>query len=364
MAIERAARKLGLPAPRRMARDAKRPNLLLEIGRGDRTLLLGAHTDTVPPGAPESWLADPYTLSERGELYTGLGVADMKGAIAALLLAVSDCDLPPDSRLLLVFAADEEGSADYGMGWLCREGLLNADAAVLFEPGSSTDESWDALYLAERGSCVLKLIASGTPGHSGHPIPHSSRAGMPFISALAALQDSDLFAKHTHPLDGTPPLVNLPTMVLGGVTPWQHPETLEAIVEIRTVPGMTERGTIETVETVLRSAGLSDRVRLDVRSWGEPTPVLDDQLLISAGRRALRATIGHEPPVGVFPAATDAGYLVAAGIPTLPALGPGTMQAIHRPNEWLRVGDLELAVTLIRTLIEAYFREDPAVASG
>jgi len=79
-----------------------------------------------------------------------------------------------------------------------------------------------------------------------------------------------------------------------------------------------------------------------------------DARLLGAARSALTRVLGRKPADAVFPASTDAGYLARSGIPTLPALGPGTLSAVHRPDEWVPRGDLERTVELVELLALAY----------
>jgi acetylornithine deacetylase/succinyl-diaminopimelate desuccinylase-like protein len=45
-------------------------------------------------------------------------------------------------------------------------------------------------------------------------------------------------------------------------------------------------------------------------------------------------------PLGVFPGGTDGSRWVAAGIPTIAALGPGLLTLAHRPNEYVEVEEI------------------------
>ena len=198
----------------------------------------------MPPGDVSAWESDPFVLSERdGRLY-GLGVADMKGSVVALLLAAARVarDPEPAGSLTIVLSADEENGAAFGMEWLAAEGLLSADCGVVVEPSSIGEASWEQMFVAQRGTCVSWLVAHGRPGHSGERVPAEERASWSFARGLTALLEADLFAGLRHPVDGTPPTVNVGTMVAGGMVPFAHPESLRAAIEVRTIEGMTEQG--------------------------------------------------------------------------------------------------------------------------
>ncbi len=107
--------ELQLPRARVIARNESRPNVLitLDFGSGGRPLVLSGHLDTKPV-ADATWSVDPFGAEVEGDRLYGLGSADMKSALAAMLAAASRLasDAPSRGRLGLLFTADEEnGSA-------------------------------------------------------------------------------------------------------------------------------------------------------------------------------------------------------------------------------------------------------------
>ena len=57
---------------------------------GDKLLVFAGHTDVVPTGPLETWSSDPFVPTHRdGRLY-GRGAADMKGSIAAMVVATEE----------------------------------------------------------------------------------------------------------------------------------------------------------------------------------------------------------------------------------------------------------------------------------
>jgi succinyl-diaminopimelate desuccinylase len=359
--IQADAASLGFPPARVVARTPNRPNLVFTLARGAPTLILAAHMDTMPPGNIASWRTDPYRLAEIDDRLVGLGAADMKGAVAATLVAAARWASSPDAAgcLTLAFTADEENGSAYGMKWLAREGLLVGDAAVVTEPSSVGQNSWEKFFVAQRGSCVCWLTARGEPGHSGALVPRGHRSSAPFAKALAALVDADLFSGLCHPVDGTPVTVNLATMVEGGMVPFAHPESLRAAVEVRTLEGMTEELVLSELRRVIAEAGLSDRVEIEPApppaNWLDPGVAVHDERLLGAARRAWTEVIGSLPDPSVMTATTDSTWLNAAGIPALPAFGPGSLGVAHKPNEWILMEDFLRAVDLFEALIRQYF---------
>jgi acetylornithine deacetylase/succinyl-diaminopimelate desuccinylase-like protein len=353
---------LGLPAASCHARDSKRPNLIVKVGSGAPNLMLAAHMDTVPPGNLRSWHTDPYQLEEVDGRLVGLGAADMKGAIAAMLFAAARIARRPEANgtLTLVFSADEENGSAYGMEWLAEEGLLVADGAAMTEPTGLGQSSWERLFVAQRGHCVSWLVARGEPGHSGMLLPRERRASYAFVKALDALLEGDAFPEWRHPVDGTTPTVNVATMVAGGMIPFAHPETLKACIEVRVIEGMTEQLVRGQLRDIVAQAGLSDRVTIEPgippTNWISPGKAVHDVRLLNAAKSAWRKILGREPVLAVMMGGTDSTHANTAGIPALPAFGPGSLSVAHQPNESFPSADLAIAIDLFESFIRSYHR--------
>ena len=90
-------------------------NVLITRGWGSPSLWFLGHTDVVPPGAENLWTAPPFAPTERNGMLYGRGVADMKGAVAAMVVALETfVQQHPQSahgQLGLLLTSDEEGDA-------------------------------------------------------------------------------------------------------------------------------------------------------------------------------------------------------------------------------------------------------------
>src|SRR5690606_41879357 len=64
-------------------------NLWATHGDGGPVLVLLGHTDVVPPGPREAWTSDPFAPEVRDGLLFGRGAADMKGSVAAFVVALA-----------------------------------------------------------------------------------------------------------------------------------------------------------------------------------------------------------------------------------------------------------------------------------
>ncbi|MBP6701228.1 MAG: succinyl-diaminopimelate desuccinylase, partial [Halioglobus sp.] len=159
--------------------------------RGDSgpILVFAGHTDVVPTGPLEQWRSPPFepTLVD-GALY-GRGAADMKGSLAAMLVACEDfVAAHPDhrGRIGFLITSDEEGDAVDGtvrvMQHLQQQGE-HIDWCVVGEP-SSSNQLGDMIRNGRRGSLGATLTVRGIQGHIAYP----QLADNPIHRALPALQ--------------------------------------------------------------------------------------------------------------------------------------------------------------------------------
>jgi succinyl-diaminopimelate desuccinylase len=141
---------------------------------GARTFVFAGHTDVVPPGPLEQWTSNPFTPVIRdGKLY-GRGAADMKGSIAAMVVACEEfIAAHPDAPVSIAFllTSDEEGPAVDGTIKVC-ERLKNRgerlDWCIVGEP-TGVARTGDMIKNGRRGTLSGKLIVKGVQGHIAYP---------------------------------------------------------------------------------------------------------------------------------------------------------------------------------------------------
>ncbi len=163
-------------------------NLWASRGTGAPHFVFAGHTDVVPPGDLNSWHSDPFEPTIRdGKLY-GRGVADMKGGIAAMIIAVEEfITANPDfpGTISFLITSDEEGPAHDGtirvLEQLKRDNV-QIDWCIVGEPVSQRMLA-DTMKLGSRGSLHGIVEFTGRQGHVGH----AQRALNPVHNTLAAL---------------------------------------------------------------------------------------------------------------------------------------------------------------------------------
>jgi succinyl-diaminopimelate desuccinylase len=141
---------------------------------GARTFVFAGHTDVVPPGPLDQWTSHPFAPVVRdGKLY-GRGAADMKGSIAAMVVACEEfIATNPDAPVSIAFllTSDEEGPAVDGTIKVCEALKIRAerlDWCIVGEP-TAVERTGDMIKNGRRGTMSGKLTIKGVQGHIAYP---------------------------------------------------------------------------------------------------------------------------------------------------------------------------------------------------
>src|SRR5690606_18765193 len=149
-------------------------NLWATHGQGGPVLVLLGHTDVVPPGPLEAWMSAPFLPEIRDGVLYGRGAADMKGSVAAFVVALERFVAAHPGHagtVALLLTSDEEGDAIDGVRRVAREFAgrgQRIDWCITGEP-SSTRVLGDLLRVGRRGSLTGTLTVRGVQGHVAYP---------------------------------------------------------------------------------------------------------------------------------------------------------------------------------------------------
>jgi acetylornithine deacetylase/succinyl-diaminopimelate desuccinylase-like protein len=375
--VQEALAALGLPRAEVLSLDPTRPNLLvtLDFGAGGRHLVLSGHLDTKPVG-DAVWSVDPLAAEVDGDRLSGLGSADMKGAVAAMLVAAGRLARGSlrRGRVSLLFTADEEDGAAFGAHHVVGAHQLDADAVVIGEPGG-LETDFDRLHLVSRGIARLRLVAHGRQGHSSLSArPGTRNAGVDVARLVTAVAEELQLAvpANADDLDGWSATVNTGMVYRGGVGYGVLPGRIAVDTEVRLLPGMTRPDVTasfaELTARVAAETGGDLTVEYDAppNDWLPATVVPAAHPIVGAAQSACREVLGQAPALSVFPGTTDATWFDAGqGLATLPALGPGLLRRAHGADEWVSVAAVRRSLELYEALAANFCGQDgPAVSTG
>ncbi len=323
-------------------------NLWATHGNGGPVLVLLGHTDVVPPGPREAWGSDPFVPEIRDGMLYGRGAADMKGSVAAFVVAlerfVAAHPAHPGTVALLL-TSDEEGDAIDGVRRVAdtfRERGQRIDWCITGEP-SSTARLGDLLRVGRRGSLSGALRVRGVQGHVAYP----EQARNPVHEALAAL--AELTGRRwDEGYESFPPTsLQVSNVAAGTGATNVIPGALRVDFNLRYNPHWDAPRLESEIEAMLARHGLDFELRWH-RS-GEPffTP---EGPLRAAAREVLSEVAGAAPEESTGGGTSDARFIAPLGAQCI-EVGP-VNASIHKVDEHVSVADLEALPGLYLALVE------------
>ena len=301
-------------------------------GSGDGPpICFTGHIDVVPLGKA-AWSHDPFGGERDGDRLFGRGVTDMKGALAAIVLAAQRIAALPERKagLVLVLTAGEETHCEGAHHLAAQPGALGSAGAVLVgEPTANQP------LVGHKGLVRYRIKTTGVTAHASMP-EQGDNAILKIAEVVQRLERFD-FGVAPHPVMGSPTL-NVGT-ITGGLNINSVPDEAEIGVDIRTIPGQTADEIEVRLEAALgpevgvTNIANEDSVVTDARDeWVQQVYDVMEPLL---GRRP-------QPATAVY--FTDGSVLKPAyGGPPTVILGPGEPTCAHKTDEYCSIVKLEAA---------------------
>ena len=323
-------------------------NLWARRGTGVPLFVFAGHTDVVPAGPLDKWRSNPFQPAERdGRLY-GRGAADMKGSIAAFVVAAEEfiAARPIHTGSIgLILTSDEEGPAIHGTTKVCdtlAERGERLDYCIVGEP-TSVATPGDTIKNGRRGSLSGRLVVKGVQGHVAYP--HLARNPIhelaPALTELTQTQwdsGNDYFPATTFQVSN----VHAGTGA-GNVIPGQ------AVVDfnLRFASSSTPDSIEARIEDILH------RHRLDFELvWTlNARPFLTERGELSrAVTEAIRAETGIEPELSTTGGTSDGRFLTRICKQVM-ELGPENA-TIHQVDENVPTKSLDTLKNIYRRTLE------------
>jgi len=293
------------------------------FGGDSPRVLLNAHIDTVP--ANEGYTSPPHLLVRRGDRLYGLGTADIKGAVAAILEALA---AGPITRSVgVLFSGDEE----HGGG--CIRAFLDSDAARGLERAIVCEPTRCRVGVRHRGIGAATVTLEAEGGHSSrvddmvNPIAVLARAAV-------ALDDMGIEYRSKGPpgFKG----INLNVAALeGGIAFNVIPTRATLTLSLRQAPGDRVDDLLVEAERRVRAATSPHAVAWSVTI---ASPSLQPRDIVGF-RPLLGARLDDTVDLGYW---TEASRLSERGIDAV-VFGPGDIAQAHAADEYVEIAELETA---------------------
>lgn len=299
---------------------------------GPGGLALSGHMDTVPS---TGWTDDPWSGAIRDGVLHGLGSVDMKGAVAACIMAAK-----ASPRATLLITTDEETSKQ-GARIIAGHSVLAKRAAlrgiVVAEPTGLIP------VRGHRAHIAFTATAEGVQAHSstGKGL-NANWALIPFLVEVKAMFER---LRHDASLQDTAydPVFSDFNLVVDNHGTAVNVTVAKATARIKF--RYSHRIDPAPVLAVMREAARANGLTLEEAHEGHPPELPADHPLI----RLAAGITGQAPRTA--PYGTDASELQA--IAPCVVLGPGAIETAHTPHECVALADLARAVPIFQSMLDS-----------
>ena len=323
-------------------------NLWARKGTEGPVFCFAGHTDVVPTGSLDAWHSDPFAPEIRdGKLY-GRGSADMKTALAAMVVASERFVAKhPDHKGSIAFliTSDEEGPSINGTVKVVE--TLEArnekmDWCLVGEP-SSTHRLGDIVKNGRRGSLNAVLTVKGKQGHVAYP----HLAINPIHTASKALAElcetvwdngNEYFPATSFQVSNIQAGTGATNVV---------PGTMTVTFNFRYSTEVTAEQLKARVLEILDLHQLNYDIQWTLSGLPFLTPVGE---LVNAAKNAIRNVTGVETELSTSGGTSDGRFIAPTGAQVLEL---GVLNAtIHQINEHVNIDDLEPLAEIYEQILE------------
>lgn len=317
-------------------------------GKESPLVCFAGHTDVVPTGPEQDWANPPFQPAIIDGMLHGRGAADMKGSLAAMLVAAENfVRKHPNHKGSIAFliTSDEEGPAKHGTVKVVE--TLEArhekiDMCIVGEP-SSTALVGDVIKNGRRGSLGAVLTVKGKQGHVAYPhlADNPVHAVAPALSELAAEvwdAGNDFFPATSFQISN----INAGTGATNVI-----PGTCEVIFNFRFSTEVTADDLKQRTQSILDKHGIEYDLLWNLS--GQPF-LTDRGALVDASVEAIREVCSRDTELSTAGGTSDGRFIAPTGAQVL-ELGPCNA-TIHQLNEHVSAADLDTLTEVYERILE------------
>lgn len=337
------------------------------------TVHFNSHIDVVEAG--EGWTVDPFSGVVRDGKVFGRGACDMKGGLAASIIAVDAfMAVYPDfpGAIEISGTVDEESGGFGGVAYLARNGFFSkprVDHVIIPEPLNK-----DRICLGHRGVWWAEIETHGAIAHGSMPFLGDS--AIRHMAAVLSAFEMELFpaleAKRTD-MPVVPEGARRSTMninsIHGGQTEDFFPglpspnvaDSCRVVIDRRfLIEESLEEVKDEVIAILERLKRERPRFDYSMRDLMEvlPTMTARDAPVPRALAKAVRFVFGREPDYVISPGTYDQKHIARLGhLHDCVAYGPGILDLAHRPDEWVGIEDMMQSAIVMAMALDALLRK-------
>lgn len=323
-------------------------NMWARHGNGKPLFCFAGHTDVVPTGPVDQWHTPPFEPTIIGDTLYGRGAADMKGSLAAMIVATErflQRYSEPKFDLAYLITSDEEGPFINGTKRVIETLEARNEKitwCIVGEP-SSSQKAGDVVKNGRRGSLTGQLSVKGIQGHVAYP----QLAENPVHKAAAAL--AELAAEHWDEGNAFFPATSFQIANIHAGTGASNviPGELDVMFNFRYSTQSSAEQLQQRVVALLDRHGLNYTLNWTLNGL----PFLTDKgSLVDATVKAIYQVQGFEPRLETTGGTSDGRFIAPTGAQVV-ELGPCNA-TIHKINECVSVTDLEQLAKMYEAVLE------------
>ncbi len=313
------------------------------------------HIDVVEPGA--GWSLDPFAAEIRDGKIFGRGTCDMKGGLAAAIIAVESLLEEHDQlpgTLEISATADEETGGFGGVAYLAEQGYFSpprVDHVIIPEPLNV-----DRVCLGHRGVWWAEIETKGKAAHGSMPFLGDSALRQ--MNAFLTRLEGELFPRLALKRPTMPVVpkaaghstLNLNSLHGGTSENFEGPpaalvaDSCRLVIDRRYLLGETLDEVKGEVLSILQSLRrIRPGFRFEIRDIMTVPPLMTsaDAPVVREVSRAVEAVLGRKAEHVVSPGTYDQKHIARIGhLHDCIAYGPGILELAHQPDEFIVIDDM------------------------
>lgn len=323
-------------------------NIWARKGTQEPLFCFAGHTDVVPTGPEKNWQTPPFEATEKNGYIHGRGAADMKGSLAAMLVATEKfvtANPQHKGSIAFLITSDEEGPFINGTTRVIDtlEARNEKITWCLVGEPSSTDQVGDIVKNGRRGSLTGDLLVKGIQGHVAYP--HLARN--PIHESTLAL--AELANTQWDKGNDSFPATSFQISNINGGTGAGNviPGELKVCFNFRFSTEVTDQQLIARTIQVLDAHKLN--YDIDWTFNGQPF-LTDSGELVEATQQAIKHCTGRETLLSTAGGTSDGRFIAPTGAQVI-ELGP-VNATIHKIDECVKIDDLDILADVYQDILQ------------
>jgi succinyl-diaminopimelate desuccinylase len=313
------------------------------------------HIDVVETGG--GWTVEPFAGVVRDGKLFGRGACDMKGGLAASIIAVEaliDCGATLPGTLEISGTVDEESGGYGGVHYLAERGWFSpprVDHVIIPEPLNV-----DRVCVGHRGVWWAEIETHGRIAHGS--MPFLGDCAVRHMHAVIDRFERDLYprlSKRNTAMPVVPAGARHPTLninSLHGGQAEQHsgypapcvPDSCRMVIDRRLlIEESMQSVKAEVIEILDELARTRAGFSYSIRDIFEVNPSMSDRNgpVARMTAAAIRRVIGRDPEFICSPGTYDQKHIDRVGkLKECIAYGPGLLDLAHKPDEYVVIDDM------------------------